>query len=135
MNFTVYNKISGKIKLSGSCQDISIQPLSDEEAIIPLASNCETQYVVDGNIFDIPPKPENFYIFDYSLKQWVPDSVLAASLVKSKRNALLATSDWTQMPDVEISTKAQWAAYRQALRDVTDQPGYPFSIVWPTPPQ
>jgi hypothetical protein len=52
-----------------------------------------------------------------------------------KRQSLLASSDWTQMPDVELSTKTQWATYRQELRDITDQPGYPSSIVWPTPPQ
>lgn len=51
------------------------------------------------------------------------------------RQGLLASSDWTQMPDVELSTKTQWAAYRQELRDITSQPGYPFNIVWPTPPQ
>jgi hypothetical protein len=27
--------------------------------------------------------------------------------------------------------KAQWATYRQALRDLTDQPGFPDQINWP----
>jgi len=37
--------------------------------------------------------------------------------MKSRRNALLKASDWTQTPDNPISNKAEWATYRQALRD------------------
>jgi hypothetical protein len=50
------------------------------------------------------------------------------------RNMKLFSSDWTQLPDVPLSTKESWAEYRQALRDITLQPD-PFNIVWPTPPQ
>ena len=39
---------------------------------------------------------------------------------KTKRNELLANSDWTQMPDVSIVNKTEWAIYRQQLRDMTD---------------
>lgn len=54
-------------------------------------------------------------------------------LVRQKRNQLLLASDWTQLPDAPVATKAQWAEYRQALRDITEQPD-PFSVVWPSPP-
>ena len=37
--------------------------------------------------------------------------------MKARRNALLKASDWTQTPDNPISNKAEWATYRQALRD------------------
>jgi len=53
--------------------------------------------------------------------------------VKRGRNALLAQSDWTQLPDVPLTTQAAWAAYRQALRDVPNQPD-PLHIVWPVAP-
>jgi hypothetical protein len=51
----------------------------------------------------------------------------------AQRNALLANSDWTQLADVPLSAekKAQWATYRQALRDITDQSGFPDQINWP----
>jgi hypothetical protein len=55
--------------------------------------------------------------------------------VLMERKAKLVASDWTQLPDVPISTKAAWATYRQALRDITTQAGYPTEITWPTPPQ
>ena len=50
------------------------------------------------------------------------------------RNQLLAESDWTQLPDVPPSVKEAWASYRQALRDITQQPGFPAEVVWPTRP-
>ena len=58
-----------------------------------------------------------------------------ASDAKTKRNRLLYETDWTQMPDVTLANKAAWATYRQALRDITEQSGYPTNIIWPTPPQ
>ena len=55
--------------------------------------------------------------------------------LRKRRNELLQQSDWTQLPDVPIETREQWAAYRQALRDVTQQPGFPNDVEWPEPPQ
>lgn len=49
------------------------------------------------------------------------------------RDSLLAQSDWTMLPDAPTDKKA-WKAYRQALRDITQQPGFPDNIVWPTKP-
>jgi hypothetical protein len=54
----------------------------------------------------------------------------------AKRDILLQQSDWTQLPDVPL-TEAQrqaWVAYRQSLRDVPQQPGFPDNIVWPVAP-
>lgn len=55
--------------------------------------------------------------------------------VRELRNSLLARSDWTALPDTPLSAdqRGLWMAYRQALRDVTDQAD-PFNIVWPEPP-
>lgn len=53
-------------------------------------------------------------------------------VVRSMRNARLTLCDWTQLPDAPV-VHADWAAYRQALRDITTQPD-PFNIVWPQEP-
>lgn len=55
------------------------------------------------------------------------------TIIRDQRNAQLATSDWTQLPDANVDAAA-WAAYRQELRDITTQEN-PFEIVWPTAPQ
>ena len=52
--------------------------------------------------------------------------------IRSERNAKLADCDWTQLPDAPVDAAA-WAAYRQELRDITEQTD-PFNIVWPEEP-
>lgn len=64
--------------------------------------------------------------------QTLPDEVVWPT-IRSRRDALLAQSDWTQLPDVPLPTKEAWAAYRQALRDIPQQTD-PHNISWPTPP-
>jgi hypothetical protein len=54
--------------------------------------------------------------------------------IRSERSQLLKSSDWTQLPDVPLATKEAWATYRQALRDITDQQGYPLLVTWPVAP-
>ena len=56
-----------------------------------------------------------------------------ANNVRAARNQRLADSDWTQLPDAPVD-QAAWTAYRQALRDVTDQPGFPWAVEWPDAP-
>ena len=53
---------------------------------------------------------------------------------RSQRNTLLKSCDWTQGADVPVGIKTSWQAYRQDLRDVPAQVGFPTSIVWPTEP-
>ena len=52
--------------------------------------------------------------------------------VREARDLLIAKSDWTQCADINQATKDKWAPYRKALRDVPQQVGFPFSVVWPT---
>ena len=56
---------------------------------------------------------------------------LAAKL-REERDQLLAETDWMALSDVTMSTEMQ--SYRQALRDITGQAGFPYSVTWPTKP-
>ena len=56
-----------------------------------------------------------------------------ASEVRTQRTDKLSASDWTQVLDAPIDQSA-WALYRQALRDVTAQAGFPWVIDWPLTP-
>jgi hypothetical protein len=65
-----------------------------------------------------------------------PEPVLpspTAEEVRTERDRLLAASDWTQVADAPVD-QAAWAEYRQALRDVPEQAGFPENVVWPTKP-
>jgi Phage tail assembly chaperone protein len=62
------------------------------------------------------------------------DPVDLATPARSQRDALLAACDWTQCRDITDATVAAWQPYRQSLRDLTKQAGFPTSIVWPVAP-
>ena len=53
--------------------------------------------------------------------------------VRQQRNQLLSNCDWTQLPDAPVDA-AVWATYRQELRDVTTQAGFPWEVQWPEQP-
>jgi hypothetical protein len=57
----------------------------------------------------------------------------AAAKIRSQRNTMLSNSDWTQVADAPVD-QAAWAAYRQALRDITSQEGFPWTVEWPEQP-
>jgi len=82
-----------------------------------------------------------------SFRQMTTDEAAARAAMKrsileqdarQQRDGLIAATDWRIMPDISppLSTdkKDSLAAYRQALRDVPLQAGFPETIVWPTPP-
>jgi hypothetical protein len=56
-----------------------------------------------------------------------------AKSVRQQRGEKLKDSDWTQVADAPVD-QAAWATYRQALRDVTAQSGFPWTVDWPTIP-
>ena len=58
---------------------------------------------------------------------------IQADEARTHRDALLSQSDWTQVPDAPVDQSA-WAEYRQALRDLPQQAGFPTDIDWPTKP-
>ena len=55
------------------------------------------------------------------------------TIARSNRNKLLKDSDWTQLEDAPVN-KIAWKEYRQSLRDITSQEGFPTSILWPVSP-
>ena len=58
----------------------------------------------------------------------------AGKNVRGERNRLLAQSDWTQGKDIPEATSTAWATYRQALRDIPTQAGFPYNVTWPQEP-
>ena len=54
--------------------------------------------------------------------------------VRAERDALLSSTDYTQLPDAPVDSEA-WAVYRQALRDLPTRSGFPWTMTWPTKPE
>jgi len=69
--------------------------------------------------------------FDDAVKAVVDEQ--QAKSVRTTRDEKLKDSDWTQVADAPVD-KTVWATYRQALRDVPTQSGFPWDITWPTQP-
>lgn len=65
-----------------------------------------------------------------------PDAREVEANLRLQRDNLLKASDWTQIDDAPLTAeqKAAWAVYRQALRDVPAQAGFPDAIDWPIAP-
>ena len=75
----------------------------------------------------------------YSVSDLDADGIAAkdaeqAKSVRDTRNQKLKDSDWTQLID-SPADKTTWAAYRQALRDITAQTGFPWEVTWPDQPK
>ncbi len=60
------------------------------------------------------------------------EQAVAEANVRAKRDGLLSDTDWMALSDVTMSDSI--TAYRQALRDIPDQAGFPFSVTWPSNP-
>lgn len=129
-SFIIYN-VDGIIIRTGSCvdSDFDIQA-GDGEFVMDGIADDSCHIIVDGQIID---KPE-VIVSDEQLKAEV---IFALRL---RRNNSLYKSDWTQFSDSPLSDskKAEWATYRQALRDITETYGDAISIndiIWPTKPE
>lgn len=75
---------------------------------------------------------------DSNLGAWMQTArdaeyVRLADKIRKERDKLLAGSDWTQVVDVSLTAeeKEMWRVYRQALRDVPQQEGFPYEAIWP----
>jgi hypothetical protein len=86
----------------------------------------------------VEPYIENGVVFDVIVEAKTQDELDAektqkANEVRYKRNMLLTQSDWTQLADAPVDNLA-WAVYRQSLRDITLQAGFPFTVDFPVAP-
>jgi len=93
-----------------------------------------TQVLVEGT----PVIADNRWTQVWTVRDMTADEVTSrnegqATSVRSERNDKLVASDWTQLAD-SPADKTAWATYRQALRDVTAQAGFPLTVTWPDAP-
>lgn len=104
----------------------TVYQYSMRQGVEQIGDKWYTKYVL-GPIF-ATPEEEAAYKAQKDVEQ--------AAAVRADRNARLAACDWTQVDDAPFAgtVKAQWAAYRQALRDISSQPDFPWNITWPESP-
>lgn len=92
--------------------------------------------LVDGVQMSIPADAGNRH-YAAMLEQGITPATYVepaptADQVRAERDIKLAATDWMALSDVTMSP--EWAAYRQALRDITGQAGFPEAVDWPVKP-
>lgn len=93
---------------------VADETFAGEIGALACPADCEPGWLFDGQTWQAPDRTAEL-----------------AAAVRQRRDELLAQSDWTQTPDAPVD-QAAWAAYRQALRDIPTQAGFPQSVTWPT---
>ena len=98
-----------------------------------------TKNVVPGPIKIVGAGPTGrlmtWIVQDATAEEIAARTAAADQKIRLQRDLLLGECDWTQLIDVPVAVdKAAWATYRQALRDVPQQPEFPWKFNWPTKP-
>lgn len=85
-------------------------------------------YVINGTSVE-----RSYPVLQKSQEEIDADTDAKAAEVRAERNAKLSATDWTQVLDAQVDRTA-WAVYRQELRDISLQAGFPWEVVWPQEP-
>jgi hypothetical protein len=85
------------------------------------------------------PVIENGFAYVVKVENKTAEEIAAdvaskSAQVRAARDRALANSDWTQVADAPVDS-AVWSVYRQSLRDVPSQAGFPWEVTWPTQPE
>ena len=113
----------------------TVYQYSMRQGVVQIGDKWHTNYVL-GPIFTDTPATENSPAKTAAENEAeykaMKDAEQAAN-VRRTRNEKLKDCDWTQIAD-STADKAAWATHRQALRDITAQSGFPWTITWPDAP-
>jgi len=137
INYAIYNQF-GEYVTVGTAESIDDSDCPPGHFLYVGSVNIETDYWDFNQAQNVNkgPAPGLNYQFDYQTKTWVLDTEIIERSARQKRSRLLQESDWTALSGAEQRlgpTEYQsWQTYRQALRDITQQQGWPTNIVWPT---
>ena len=141
--FVIYLKSTGAIIRWGSNPALDISVLeTSTEAALEVDSNevtSDTHYVDSGSLVAKTTKPSKYHKFNYTTKQWEADTPHCLMFLRIDRDNLLSKSDWTQVSDCKLSDSkiAEWASYRQELRDLPEKYNNIESlseVIFPNPP-
>ena len=132
----VINEWGGDIVFEGpQATGGTVYQFSMRDGVVQIGDKWYTNYVL-GPVFtdraateDEPAKTAAEQEAEYKAMK---DADQATS-VRASRTQMLKDSDWTQIAD-STADKAAWATYRQALRDISSQAGFPWTIDWPVQP-
>lgn len=139
--------------------DGTITALGDYRTLFPLTSFTDSgpddEFLVQHNAMKVnvfkphdrstqklvscDPYIENNWVYTVKVEALTEEDIAArnnsqAAEIRAERNKRLLNCDWTQLVDAPVDS-VLWATYRQALRDISQQQGFPWNITWPLEPE
>lgn len=135
----VYGRVNGNILVSVftfSGNETLLMESDTTVVRVPPGVSPTTHYYSSGEFLPFPERPSDWHEFNYDAKMWELDSEAVWSSVRVRRDRLLASCDWVVSRALETGSPVPepWLIYRQALRDITNQPD-PIKLTWPKPPE
>lgn len=114
------------------------QEWMEENSAMPVVTWIEEYNPLTEKVVDCAPYIQGDSVYTVEVVAMTEQEIATATArtaasVRGQRARLLFESDWTQLPDASVDSAA-WATYRQALRDVPTQTGFPTEVSWPTAP-
>ena len=132
MSFYTVIDANNNIVLSRVTEDPNFNPGEDRRLLLDETPDYdkEKEYVIRLN-----PVPAGSNVIVYQVVEY--DDSHFIQEIEVQRQALLAQTDWTQLPDVSMleEKKQEYIVYRQSLRDINEQTGYPKNVIWPVRPE
>jgi hypothetical protein len=149
ITYTIYRQSDGEIVESGLTTS-EVQVKDGYSILTGVAADSSSFYVLNGELVEYNDEQK---LAKANIKRncyWSNDSFsweskfseqekynIQCNSVKAMRDTLLSESDWivVRAMDTDIPIPTGWKEYRQILRDITSQSGYPFNVVWPVKPE
>tara|TARA_R100001460_G_C3557616_1_gene175616 strand:- start:3269 stop:3664 length:396 start_codon:yes stop_codon:yes gene_type:complete len=128
--YVIYNKTTGHIE--------SVLQLSDKSKALMQSDNPDTGFYL-GTVADVNKYRMNVSTDTHTIESKPTPTINIEQYIRDLRSKYLMLSDWTQAADSPLTDtkKAEWANYRQQLRDLPADAGSYSTIddiVWPTKP-
>ncbi len=119
----LHDRLVQKLVLGTPTREV-IRLRTEEDCLDPITNLVDSDQIgqpMYGNEWEVSYTAQNL------------DQAVAEANVRNRRDKLLAETDWMALSDVTMSS--EMATYRQALRDIPAQDGFPDSVTWPTRPE
>lgn len=129
-----YNTLTQKIVKAIRPTRNVIRLMTEEDATDPITNEVNADLVgtpLYGNKWVL-----EYEVVDLTEEEITANAEKAAQDVRKQRDKLLAATDWRVIKAYETGSNipAEWELYRQALRDITTQEGFPHTVTWPEEP-
>lgn len=121
-----------KIITEATLAEFGVSPITVQEAPSYDQQTQKAVLLEDNPIYSDGVWCLSWEVVNKTEEEMAEELAAAASQVRDKRNKLLSLTDYLALTDSTLTP--EMAAYRQALRDVPAQDGFPHSVVWPTKP-